>query len=84
MNKRDKSARENRVRLIAAARQAFAEHGYAAASMDDLTAAAGLTRGALYHSFGNKRGLFAAVVEQMVTHLNGPAKAAVCRRLSLL
>ena len=65
MNKRDKSARENRVRLIAAARQAFAEHGYAAASMDDLTAAAGLTRGALYHSFGNKRGLFAAVVEQM-------------------
>ncbi|MDO6747826.1 TetR/AcrR family transcriptional regulator [Gilvimarinus sp. 1_MG-2023] len=65
MNKRDESARQNRAKLITAARQAFAQHGYAAASMDELTAAAGLTRGALYHSFGSKRGLFAAVVEQL-------------------
>ena len=36
-----------RAKLIAAARQAFAQHGYAQASMDDLTAQAGLTRGAL-------------------------------------
>lgn len=56
---------ENRARLMAAARKAFAEKGYAAASMDALTAEAGLTRGALYHNFGDKRGLFAAVVEQI-------------------
>lgn len=55
----------NRLSLIAAARRAFAEHGYAAASMDDLTAAAGLTRGALYHNFGDKKGLLAAVVAQV-------------------
>lgn len=33
--------------------------------MDDLTADAGLTRGALYHNFGDKRGLLAAVVDQI-------------------
>jgi len=56
---------ENRARLIAAARKAFAEKGYAGASMDELTADAGLTRGALYHTFGDKRGLLAAVVHQI-------------------
>lgn len=56
---------ENREKLITAARKAFAEQGYAAASMDHLTAAAGLTRGALYHNFGDKRGLLAAVVDQI-------------------
>jgi AcrR family transcriptional regulator len=56
---------ENRGKLIAAARKAFAEKGFADASMDALTAEAGLTRGALYHNFGDKRGLFAAVVNQI-------------------
>jgi AcrR family transcriptional regulator len=56
---------ENRVKLIAAARKAFSEKGYSAASMDVLTADAGLTRGALYHNFGDKRGLLAAVVHQI-------------------
>ncbi len=54
-----------RAKLLATARQAFREAGYAATSMDDFTAAAGLTRGALYHHFGDKKGLLAAVVEQI-------------------
>jgi AcrR family transcriptional regulator len=33
--------------------------------MDDFTAEAGLTRGALYHHFGDKKGLFQAVVTQI-------------------
>jgi len=53
---------ETRAKLIAAARQAFGTVGYAGASMDDFTSAAGLTRGALYHHFGDKEGLFDAVV----------------------
>ena len=56
---------ETRARLIAAARRAFATHGYASASMDELTAEVGLTRGALYHNFGDKKGLLRAVIDQI-------------------
>ncbi|WP_457584430.1 TetR/AcrR family transcriptional regulator [Ensifer canadensis] len=63
--RRVETMQENRVKLIAAARKAFAEKGYSAASMDELTAEVGLTRGALYHNFGDKRGLLAAVVDQI-------------------
>ena len=54
-----------RATLLAMARKVFSVHGYASTSMDDLTAQAGLTRGALYHHFGDKKGLLAAVVEQI-------------------
>jgi AcrR family transcriptional regulator len=56
-------------KLIAAARAAFAAQGYAATSMDDLCARAGLTRGALYHHFGGKDGLLEAVVRQINTEV---------------
>ncbi len=56
---------ETRATLLAAARTFFAERGYADTSMDELTAQAGLTRGALYHHFGDKKGLLAAVVDQI-------------------
>lgn len=54
-----------RARLVATARRAFAAQGYAQTSMDDLTREAGLTRGALYHHFGGKPGLLAAVIGQI-------------------
>lgn len=56
---------ETRAALLATARNVFREHGYAETSMDDLTAQAGLTRGALYYHFGDKKGLLAAVVDQI-------------------
>lgn len=56
---------ETRATLLATARTFFAERGYAETSMDELTAQAGLTRGALYHHFGDKKGLLAAVVDQI-------------------
>ncbi len=56
---------ETRARLLAAARRAFAEQGYAHSSMDEFTAAAGLTRGALYHHFGSKEKLLLAVIDQL-------------------
>ncbi|MGV2074865.1 MULTISPECIES: TetR/AcrR family transcriptional regulator [unclassified Rhizobium] len=56
---------ETRGKLIAAGRKAFATKGYAASSMDDFTAEAGLTRGALYHNFGDKKGLLQAVIDQI-------------------
>jgi AcrR family transcriptional regulator len=56
---------QTRAKLISSARHAFATLGYGATSMDDLTADVGLTRGALYHHFGDKKGLLAAVVAQI-------------------
>ncbi|GGD13094.1 TetR family transcriptional regulator [Aureimonas glaciei] len=63
--RRSETREENRGRLLSAARRAFAAKGFAAASMDELTAEAGLTRGALYHNFGDKTGLLAAVVAEV-------------------
>lgn len=56
---------ETRAKLIAAARRAFGTVGYAESSMDDFTASAGLTRGALYHHFGDKKGLLQAVIAEI-------------------
>ena len=61
---------ETRAKLLAAARQAFGTVGYAEASMDDFTSAAGLTRGALYHHFGDKKGLLEAVIRQIDGEMN--------------
>ncbi|MGC0988772.1 TetR/AcrR family transcriptional regulator [Pantoea agglomerans] len=74
--RRAETMEENRAKLIAAARTAFAEKGFAAASMDQLTASVGLTRGALYHNFGDKKGLLAAIVAQVDGEMAQQAKAA--------
>jgi len=65
-----------RAKLIAAARKAFSEHGFAEASMDVFTADVGLTRGALYHNFGDKKGLLAAVVAEVDSEMAARAQAA--------
>jgi AcrR family transcriptional regulator len=70
---------ETRTKLIRTARKAFATQGYAAASMDDLTAAAGLTRGALYHNFGDKKGLLQAVINQIDAEMLARMRAASAR-----
>lgn len=50
--------------LLAAARRLFAEKGFAGTSTPEIVAAAGVTRGALYHHYADKTALFAAVVEE--------------------
>lgn len=55
---------ETQRQLVAAARRLFAERGFAATSTPEIVAAAGVTRGALYHHYADKTALFRAVVEQ--------------------
>ncbi len=58
----DRSA-ATRDALIQAARPLFAEHGFAGVGTETIVAAAGVTRGAMYHQFADKTELFAAVFE---------------------
>lgn len=66
---------ETTEKLLAEARRSFTEVGYGATSMDALCSAAGLTRGALYHHFGGKEGLFEAVVRRIDAEIVRKIKA---------
>lgn len=55
--------------LTATARRLFADKGFAATSIEDIVAAAGVTRGALYHHFAGKTEIFSAVVEDIQREL---------------
>jgi AcrR family transcriptional regulator len=62
-----------RAALIGAARELFGERGYGDVGTEEIVGRAGLTRGALYHQFDDKRDLFRAVVvsleEQMIARV---------------
>ncbi len=52
--------------MLVAAEEVFAERGIEAASVDDVAAAAGLTKGAVYSSFRSKNDLVLALMEEHV------------------
>jgi len=55
-----------RARLLAAARTAFAQHGFDGASVRDITAAAGVNLGAITYHFGSKEALYHEVLRVLV------------------
>ena len=58
------TAANTRARLLAAARQAFADLGYGRARVEDIVARAGVGHGTFYAYFGNKRAALAALVSE--------------------
>lgn len=52
-------------RVLDAAEARFIEHGFTAASVDEIAVDAGVTRGAVYHHYVSKPGLFLAVMKRM-------------------
>lgn len=73
--------------LIQAARALFVSKGYADTSTPEIASAAGITRGALYHHFADKRDLFRAVLEQeadaVARHIVSGAPASLSARQAL-
>jgi len=67
---------QTKARLIAIARGMFASHGHAGVAMTDVCARAQVTRGALYHHFPGKDGLFLAVCEQVAADVTTRVAAA--------
>jgi AcrR family transcriptional regulator len=63
--------------LVEQARELFTEHGYAAASLDAIVAAADVTKGALYHHFSGKQALFEAVFERVEAEAARTIQAAL-------
>ena|SRR5690625_1134950 len=54
-----------RAALIGSGRRLFAVHGFAGVGTETLVRDADVSRGALYHHFGDKTGLFAAVLAEV-------------------
>ncbi|MGP0029407.1 MAG: TetR/AcrR family transcriptional regulator [Acidimicrobiales bacterium] len=59
----ERRRQQTREYLLQAAAQVFAEHGYHGASLDQVAAVAGFTKGAVYSNFKNKEDLFLALIE---------------------
>lgn len=62
----NKRSEEKTAVILAGALDVFTSQGYAAASMDRIATAAGVSKPTLYAYFKNKEGLFAALIQQMV------------------
>jgi AcrR family transcriptional regulator len=65
VNRRSQAERSaaTRAALVQAARRLFAQHGFSGVGTEAIVAAAGVTRGALYHQFKGKAELFEAAYE---------------------
>ena len=51
--------------LLAIAQKHFTEHGYFDVTLEKIAEEANVTRGAIYHHFKNKQGLFIAVLDSV-------------------
>lgn len=61
--KREEAKQKTTSALLKIARKHFTQHGYYDVSLEKIAEEADVTRGAVYHHFKNKQGLFLAVLE---------------------
>jgi AcrR family transcriptional regulator len=74
--KKASQAQATRAKLEEVGQRLFAASGFAHVSAEELVAQAGVTRGALYHHYDGKAGLFEAVVEDTMRRLHERLAAA--------
>ena len=72
MSQREQRKQEKRHRILKNALALFSVHSYSGTSMDAIAAAADISKPTLYDYFGNKEGLFSAVLEKATDELLEP------------
>ena len=76
---RGQAQEQTHERLLAAGRSVFLRRGFLAATVEEVAAEAGYTRGAVYKHFGGKEGLWHALVEEQSEMLLDGLRAALRR-----
>src|SRR5437870_4629775 len=71
--------RDQRARLLAAAREVFAERGYAQASIEEIVARARVSRTAFYRFFDGKEACLLALFDDAMDQLGGALEAVAAR-----
>jgi AcrR family transcriptional regulator len=66
-SRREQYSEATRAALLEAATALFFDRGFGRTALEDVAAAAQVTRGAVYHHFANKGQLFEAVLDQLET-----------------
>ncbi|MFG1997628.1 TetR/AcrR family transcriptional regulator [Spirillospora sp. NPDC048911] len=72
---RAETQERNRAKVLAAAREEFAERGFRDAKIDNIADRAGLTRGAVYSNFPGKRALYFAVLAELAHQVRATVPA---------
>ena len=81
-NPSDTAPDSTRAQIIRAAARQFAVNAYSSVSLDDIVAAAGVTKGALYFHFPSKRALAEAIIEERAQSSRATVTELINRRMS--
>jgi len=73
---------QKRMQILDAALTVFVAHGYVGASTDQIAAAASVSKQTLYRAFGDKEGIFAALIRAVCAQVNDPF-APLIERMSM-
>jgi AcrR family transcriptional regulator len=71
-------------RLLQAAMDVFADRGYHGATVDDIVAASETSKGAFYHYFPSKQGVFLRLLEQLADLVEAGVETAIERQQGAL
>ena len=71
------SGSQRREQLVDVGRKLFAKKGYEAVSVEEIAAAANVSKPVVYEHFGGKEGLYAVIVDREVNEIIGMINAAM-------
>jgi len=77
LTKREQNKAETKKRLMAAARYEFARKGFAGTSLRNITSRAGVTTGAFYNNFRDKKEIYLAILEELSQTLRKVIKESI-------